>query len=123
MTIDDTRATVERIRDEYPDLSSNGWRYWVHPRFAQLDHEKWRENMTSPHSLGQFERAMNGMFIAAAIALGFTIKRIPESPNCWLNISSCESIGTRGDGKFMNPRSGKWMTFEETYGEKGHVDA
>jgi len=33
----------------------------------------------------------NGIFIAAAIHLGFTIKRIPNSPNCFLNISK-ESI-------------------------------
>jgi hypothetical protein len=30
----------------------------------------------------------NGMFIAAAIAGDFIIERIPNSPNCCLNISS-----------------------------------
>ena len=51
----------------------------------------------------------NGMFIAAAIALDFVIERIPNSPNCWLNISASERYTWRGDGKFLNHRSGKWI--------------
>jgi hypothetical protein len=30
----------------------------------------------------------NGVFIAAAIAEGFSVQRIGNSPNAWLNISS-----------------------------------
>jgi hypothetical protein len=58
----------------------------------------------------------NGVFIAAAIALDFKVKRISASPNCFLNISESECYSTRGDGLFLNHHSGKWMTFEETYG-------
>jgi hypothetical protein len=67
-------------------------------------------------SSGNHQYISNGMFIAAAINLGFVVQRIPNSPNCFLNISASESYCWRGDGRFLNRRSGKWMTFEEVYG-------
>lgn len=41
----------------------------------------------------------NGMFIAAAVACGFRVKRIADSPNAHLNISTtANNTAWRGDG-------------------------
>jgi hypothetical protein len=45
---------IEHIRRCQPGLSSNGWKYGGTTR---EDHEKYRADMTSPHSLEEFMRA------------------------------------------------------------------
>jgi hypothetical protein len=94
------QARCKRRKTVWKGGTSYGWKHQAEHYFAS----------------GRHHYISNGMFIAAAIDLGFVVERIYNSPNCFLNISSTESYCWRGDGRFLNRRSGKWMTFEEVYG-------
>jgi hypothetical protein len=100
---------IDRTLEREPLLSDNGLK---HRDIGEAEFLKWREDMRTPRSLAQFSKIKalnrrgtsyglkhcaeddigyltNGVFIAAAIAEGFTVRRSqPNSPNAWLNIST-----------------------------------
>ena len=95
-------AQCNRRKTVWKGRTSYGWKHQAEHYFESSGRD--------PHYVS------NGMFVAAALSLDFVVQRIPNSPNCFLNISASESYCWRGDGRFLNRRSGKWMTFEEVYG-------
>lgn len=70
----------QRRESVWTGSSSYGWKHQA-------------ENYFKGHPGGSY--VSNGIFIAAALALKFIIKRIPDSPNCWLNISKRSIRRTR----------------------------
>jgi hypothetical protein len=95
-------SRLTRRKTVWRRATSYGWKHQAEHYFTASGHHQY---------------ISNGMFIAAAIDLGFVVERIPNSPNCFLNISATERYGWRGDGRFLN-RHGKWLTFEEAYGAR-----
>lgn len=98
---DSIRKTTPQIAQEIADgrrvmLESRSLRQfdaasrWL-AQFKKLKHVNPRGTSyglkhVAEHSI---DYVTNGIFIAAAISVGFTVKRVtPDSPNAWFNISS-----------------------------------
>jgi hypothetical protein len=88
----------ERIRDSNCLAEFTAARGWLR-QFAKLKSFNKRGSSyglkhVAEHDIGYVS---NGVFIAAAIAEGFNVQRIGNSPNAWLNISS--AAWERKDGR------------------------
>jgi hypothetical protein len=113
MTSDDALEQFERAK-EYLSARTRRKTIWKGATSYQWKHQA--EHYFHARD-GRFKNVYisNGMFMVAAIALDFKVKRIPAGPSAFLNISESECYAMRGDGLFLNHHSGKWITFDGAY--------
>jgi|TARA_R110001606_G_scaffold205429_1_gene353188 hypothetical protein len=78
-----TGIRIHEVREAARWLERNRRRATINRKYTSYQLKHFAEKTAKPHPY-----ISNGAFIAAAYFLGFTVKRINDGPNAYINISS-----------------------------------